>query len=69
MFFYTNGSQMAVRFSVLRASRTLPIGRFLILISVNGLIDPWATVRQEGLGEPMKNPLLRIDQATFRFVA
>jgi hypothetical protein len=31
---------MAVRLSVLRAGRPLPLGSFLVLISVRGLVDP-----------------------------
>jgi hypothetical protein len=37
------GSQMAVRLSVLRAGRSLPPGRFLVLTSVRGWVDPRVT--------------------------
>jgi hypothetical protein len=40
---------MAVRLSALRAGRPLPLGSFLILISVRGLVDPSAIVRLEKL--------------------
>jgi hypothetical protein len=45
-------------------------GRFLVLISVIGLIDSMAIVRLERLGQ-LKNPitLSGIKPATFRFVA
>jgi hypothetical protein len=40
----------------LHASRPLPPGRFLVLISVRGWVDPRATVQLEGLGQ-LKNPM------------
>jgi hypothetical protein len=53
--FYTIGSQMAVRLSALRASRSLAPERFLILIYVRGWVDLRAILRLEGLGQ-LKNP-------------
>jgi hypothetical protein len=46
---------MAVRLSALRAGRSLLPGRFLVLISVRGWVDPTAIVRLEWLG-----PLIKI---------
>jgi hypothetical protein len=42
---------MAVRLSVLRAGSPLTPGRFLVLISLRGWVDPRAVVRLEGLGQ------------------
>jgi hypothetical protein len=48
---------MAARLSALRADRFLPPGRFLVLISVVGRVDPRAIVWLEGLGKSKKkNP-------------
>jgi hypothetical protein len=46
---------MAVRLSPLRADRPLPTGRFLVLISARGRVDPRAIVRLEGLGKLKKS--------------
>jgi hypothetical protein len=61
---------MAVRLSALRAGRPLPPGRFLVLISVRGWVDPRAIVRLEGLGH-LKTPmtLSTIEPATFQLIA
>jgi hypothetical protein len=61
---------MTVRMSALRASCPLTSGRFLVLISVMGRVDPRARVPLEGLGK-LKNPTtsLGIEPATFRLVA
>jgi hypothetical protein len=49
----------------------LPPGRFLVLISVRGWIDPTAIVRLEGLGKLKKKNALYpgLEPATFRLVA
>jgi hypothetical protein len=47
---------MEVRLSALNAGRPLPPGRFLVLISVRGLVDPRAIVQLEGLYK-FKNPM------------
>jgi hypothetical protein len=50
------GSQMVVRLSALLASYPLPPGRFLVLISIRGWVDPKALLWLEGFGK-LKNPL------------
>jgi hypothetical protein len=42
---------MAVRLSALRAGRPLPPGKFLVLISVRGCVDPRTIVLLEGFGQ------------------
>jgi hypothetical protein len=61
---------MAVRLSALHTGHFLPSGKFLVLISVRGWVDPKAIVQLEGLGQ-LKNPMtsLGIKPATFKLVA
>jgi hypothetical protein len=61
---------MAVRLSALHAARPLPPGRFLVLISVRGWVNPRGMVTLEGLGQ-LKNAVTSsgIKFATFRLVA
>jgi hypothetical protein len=63
-------SQMAVRLSTLRVGRPLPSGRFLVLISVRGWVDPRFILRLEGLDQ-LKNLMSSsgIETASFRLVA
>jgi hypothetical protein len=45
-------------------------GKFLVLISARGLVDPMAIVRLEGLGKLKKNPPHSgLEQTTFQLVA
>jgi hypothetical protein len=46
---------MARRLSALRAGSFLPTGRFLVLISVRGWVDPRAIVQLEGLDKLKKS--------------
>jgi hypothetical protein len=49
---------MAVRLSALRTSRPLPPGRFLVLISGRGRVNPMAIVQLKGLGQLKKIDLI-----------
>jgi hypothetical protein len=61
-------SQLVVTLSTLRAGSPLPIGRFLVLISIRGWVDLRAIVRLEELGQ-LKNPMTSgIEPVTFRLV-
>jgi hypothetical protein len=68
--FLTIGSQMAVRLSASHACCPLPPGRFLVLISVRGSVDPEAISQLAGLGQ-LKNIITSsgIEHATFWLVA
>jgi hypothetical protein len=46
-----------------------PPGRFLVLISVIGWVDPRAIVWLEGLGKLKKSTSLGLETMTFWFVA
>jgi hypothetical protein len=61
---------MTVRLSALCAGRSLPPGRFLVLISVSDWVDPKAILRLAELVQ-LKNPVSSsgMDPATFRFLA
>jgi hypothetical protein len=60
---------MAVRLSALCAGRSSSPGRFLVLISIRGWVDPTAIVWLERLGQ-LKNPMTSsgTEPATFRLV-
>jgi hypothetical protein len=60
---------MAARLSALRAGRFLPPGRFLIVISVKGCVDPRAIVQLEALGKIKNLPHPVLEPATFQLVA
>jgi hypothetical protein len=61
---------MAIRLSALRAGRPLPPGKFLVLISFSGWVDPRAIVRLQGLGQ-LKYPMTSsgLEPATFQILA
>jgi hypothetical protein len=69
--FQTFNSQMAARLSALRAGRFLPPGRFLVIISVRGWVDPRAIVWLEGLGKLKEKKTYHpgLEPATFQLVA
>jgi hypothetical protein len=48
---------MAVKLSALHINNSLPLGRFLVLISIRGRIDPRAVTQLERLGE-LKNSVI-----------
>jgi hypothetical protein len=54
---YKVGPKMAVRLSALPTGRSLPAGRFLVLISVISSLDPRAVVRLEGSAH-LKYPVI-----------
>jgi hypothetical protein len=60
---------MAVRLLALFTGHPLPLGRFLVLISVRGWVEPRAIVQLEGLGQ-LNNPVtsLGIEPAIFQLV-
>jgi hypothetical protein len=60
---------LVVRLSNLPAGRLLPPGRFLVLISVRGWVDPRAIVRLEGLGQLKKSTSSWLESVTFRLIA
>jgi hypothetical protein len=68
--FYTIGSLMAAMVSALCSGRPLPPGRFLLLISVRGWVNPSVIGRLEGIDQ-LKIPITSsgIEPATFRLVA
>jgi hypothetical protein len=61
---------MTVRLSASSAGHPLQPGRFLVLISIRGCVDPMATVQLEELVQ-LKSPMTSsaIETATFRLVA
>jgi hypothetical protein len=68
--FLTDGSQTAMSLSALTPGRPLPPGRFLVLISVRGWVDPRPIMRLVGLGQ-LENPMTSsgLEPTTFRLVA
>jgi hypothetical protein len=58
-----------VRLSAYAPADLYTPGRFLLLISVRGWVDPRAIVRLEGLGKLKKSTSSGLDPATFRLVA
>jgi hypothetical protein len=58
---------MVVRLSALSAGRPLPSGRFLVLISLRGRVDPRDIVRLVGLGKlKKKNHLIGTSTSDLR---
>jgi hypothetical protein len=58
--FWTVGSQMAMRLSVLLASRPLSLERLLILIYVIGGVNPETIMQVVGLGQ-LKIPMTSLE--------
>jgi hypothetical protein len=60
---FTDGGEFV---SLTRRQHFPPPGRFLVLISVRGWVDPRAIVRLEGLGKLKRSTSSVLEPATFR---